>query len=146
MACGCLKRDSGRNVEERVEPAKAPRRTLPTDQCIACAQKHYDEAWIAMNECGYSDANRRFVRGSLRAVVLHTYREWKEIGRLARECALLLQEGRDDEAHPLMERLGGMIDDEFYKVNPDARERIDELERRSNGHSDTVGQREQVRQ
>ena len=110
----------------------------PTEQCIACAQKHFDEAWIAFNECGYEDANRRFVRGSLRAVVLHTFREWKEIGRLARECALLVQSAEDDKAVSKMELLGGMIDKEFYKANPEALQRLNTLKERANEQHPTA--------
>jgi len=117
----------------------------PTDQCVSCAQKHFDEAFIAFSECGYEEANRRFVRGSLRAVVLHTFREWPEIGKLARECALLVQEARDKEAAEKMELLGSIIDAEFYKANPEVKERLDKLKEQKNhdnSYSNPFGTRE----
>lgn len=153
MGCNCKKNNQETQTETRAiadgwkYQTQSEEKIKPTDQCIACAQKHYDEAWIAFNECGYEDANRRFVRGSLRAVVLHTFRDWKEIGRLARECALLVQEGKDEEAVSKMELLGGMIDCEFYKVNPQIKERIEkEKAKHGNPDSDTVGAGEQTRQ
>lgn len=153
MACACKKENNEVKMAETkyatISTPTSDGKTVvkPTDQCIACAQKHFDEAWIAFNECGYEDANRRFVRGSLRAVVLHTFRDWKEIGRLARECALLVQEGKDEEAVPKMEMLGGMIDCEFYKVNPQIKERIEkEKAKHGNPDSDTFGTGEQTRQ
>lgn len=139
MSCNCKKT----NPDQTQETSKAvadgwaykqqkEEKTKPTEQCIACGQKHFDEAYIAFNECGYTEANRRFVRGSLRAVVLHTFREWPEIGKLARECALLVQEARDKEAAEKMELLGSIIDAEFYKANPEVKERLDKLKEQKN--------------
>ena len=135
MGCGCKKNGENNTIQKSWNGqsgyvlVKKGSKTKPTDTCIACAQKHYDEAWIAFNECDYADENRRFIRGSLRAVVLHTYKEWQEIGHLARECALLIQEAKDREAIPKMEKLGEMIDAEFYKVNPEVKERLDTLKK-----------------
>jgi len=146
MGCNCKKNNAETSEikpHEAVSDGWAYKQTKeekikPTEQCIACAQKHFDEAWIAFNECGYEEANRRFVRGSLRAVVLHTFRDWKDIGRLARECALLVQEGKDEEAFPKMELLGGMIDKEFYKANPEIKARLEALkEKHDNTSSNT---------
>lgn len=144
MACACKKENNEvKTAETKYATISTPTsdgKTVvkPTDQCIACAQKHFDEAWIAFNECGYEDANRRFVRGSLRAVVLHTFRDWKEIGRLARECALLVQEGRDSEAVAKMELLGSKIDVEFYKANPEALQRLNILKEKANESNPTA--------
>lgn len=144
MGCNCKKNNKETQTETRAIPddwkyqTQSEEKIKPTDQCIACAQKHFDEAWIAFNECGYEDANRRFVRGSLRAVVLHTFRDWKEIGRLARECALLVQSAEDDKAATKMELLGGMIDKEFYKANPEIKARLEALkEKHDNTSSNT---------
>lgn len=152
MACGC-KRGTTETTQRQMDLksgyvlVRKGLKTKPTDICIACAQKHYDEAWIAFNECGYSDENRRFIRGSLRAIVLHTYKEWAEIGNLARECALLIQEGKDKEAIPKMEQLGSMIDAEFYRVNPEIKERIEELKRRADDTDiNSIGRGEQEQQ
>ena len=137
MACSCRER---KEVHRKIVDGEAPlalnekvvqnaqaERISPTEQCIACAQKHMDEAYVLFTEFGYGNENRRLVRGNLRAIVLHTFREWKEIANLARECALLVQEARDEEALGKMQGLCGMIDGEFYKVNPDVKKRMESL-------------------
>ena len=119
MACSCRERKevhrkivSGEDLsalnEKTVENVQVEK-TLPTEQCIACAQKHMDEAYVLFTEFGYGNENRRLVRGNLRAIVLHTFKEWKEIANLARECALLVQEARDEEALGKMQGLCDMI-------------------------------------
>ncbi len=142
MACGCTTARKEVHRKETNEgngvALSAPRtvsadtrseedRIIPTTQCIACCQKHMDEAWCLFNEYGYSDDNRRFIRGNLRAIVLHSFKEWKDIAAQARKCALLVQEAKDDEAFDEMRKLCEMIDEEFYKVNPEVRERLDKL-------------------
>jgi len=137
MSCGCtrrkevtLKNVGGMEHEEPASPAPEPvLKTLPTDQCIACCQKHMDEAWCMFHEYGYSLENRRFIRGNLRAIVLHSYKEWTGIATLARECALLVQEAEDDKAEEKMRELCELIDEEFYRVNPEVKERLEALER-----------------
>jgi len=101
MSCACRKAKREQKLSEakqvqaepaieveQVEEAKLPivDDIKPTTQCIACAQKHLDEAWTMFHEYGYSNENRRFVRGNLRAIVLHTYLEWKSIATLARSA------------------------------------------------------------
>ena len=133
MACGCTKKKEAlaknveRNMEQVTQNIPEPTgKVLPTEQCIACCQKHMDEAWCLFNEYGYSNENRRFVRGNLRAIVLHSFKEWKNIAEQARKCALLVQEVKDDEALDEMRKLCDMIDEEFYNVNPEIKERLDE--------------------
>lgn len=128
MACACSQRNPSAKTEAEIPQNKSGADILPTTQCIACAQKHLDEAWCAFRERGYARENRRHVRGSLRAVVLHTFREWPAIADLARECALLVQEARDAEAEAPLERLCEMVDEAFEEANPDVRRRLLELE------------------
>lgn len=135
MACNCKKNqeqhtnaelqksDNSLNVYKQQKEEKIK----PTDQCISCTYKHYCEAWCQLTEYGYLNTNRRLVIGNLRAIVLHTFKEWKEIAKLARECSLLVEEVRDDKALEKMELLGGMIDMEFYKANPEIKARLDAL-------------------
>lgn len=136
MACACRKRhvvdvETGARLlrldsreAARGEASESEAAITPATQCISCAQKHYDQAWAAFNEAGYAEADRRFLRGELRAVVLHVFREWPEIAQTAREAALLVQEGRDNEAVPMMDKLGNMIDREFFRANPEVRDRL----------------------
>lgn len=128
MPCSCSKRGTNAAIEADRPETPTGADILPTTQCIACAQKHLDEAWCAFRERGYARENRRYVRGSLRAIVLHTFREWPAIADLARECALLVQEARDAEAEAPLERLCEMVDEAFEEANPDVRRRLLELE------------------
>lgn len=131
MACGCRKRNGEKALEEAIEPPETVQTEkssiVPTTQCIACAQKHIDEAWECFHEYGYSRENRRHIRGALRAIVLHTYKEWPQIAKLARKAALEVQEANDKAAEASIDELCGMIDDAFDAVNPDVAKRIEEL-------------------
>ena len=132
MACGCVKRNGEKALEEAIEPPAAVQTArssiVPTTQCIACAQKHIDEAWECFHEYGYSRENRRHIRGALRAIVLHTYKEWPQIARLARRAALEVQEANDTAAEANIDELCSLIDDAFFAVNPDVRAKLDKLE------------------
>ena len=135
MACGCNK--NNRTVTTTNNPqttynigevlVKAHKDVNPTDQCLECCVKHMDEAWCAFNEYTYTEANRRFIRGSLRAIVLHSFREWETIAKLAREWAVLRQHGNDKEAVPKMEELCSKIDTAYLEANPEIKERIEKL-------------------
>jgi len=133
MACACKKENNEvKTAETKYATISMPTsdgKTVvkPTDQCIACTYKHYCEAWCQLTEYGYLNTNRRFVIGNLRAIVLHTFKEWKEIAKLARECSLLVEEVRDKEALDRMEMLGDMIEQTYYKVNPEAKARLEAL-------------------
>ncbi len=118
MACPCRHTPAA--------PAEAAR-TRPMDQCIACAQKHFDEAYCLFHEYTYGNANRRWIRGSLRAVVGHTYSRWPLLASQARELALLIQENRDGETSGLWERLGEDIDRIYLDENPEARKNLEAL-------------------
>ena len=122
MACGCNK------IRKDAQNNEAPRRTGPLDQCLFCAQKHADEALVAMNEFMYRTENRSFVHGSLRAVVNHTFKTWPGIATKAREAALLWQEARFKEAQEKLEVVIKDIDDALLSENPEIQERIKEME------------------
>jgi hypothetical protein len=136
MGCGCrkgvaqvqldgtalqtLKESTGKYVREN--------RPKPLEQCLFCAQKHADEALIAMNEFTYDVENRNFIHGSLRSVVNHTFKSWPEIAFRARESALKWQEARFDDSRKLLDEIIRMIDEALLKENPDIAERINEAE------------------
>ena len=122
MACGCNK------IKKDTSNSEPTRRTGPLDQCLFCAQKHADEALVAMNEFMYRTENRSFVHGSLRAVVNHTFKTWPGIAMKAREAALLWQEARFDESQSKLEAVILDIDDTLLSENPEIQERIKEAE------------------
>ena len=96
----------------------------PLEQCLFCAQKHADEALVTMNEFMYEQENRSFVHGSLRAIVNHTFKNWRDIAAKAREAALLWQEAKFLEAHYVLDEVIAMLDKEIRRVNPEIDERI----------------------
>ena len=102
MSCGC----SSQTPEQA--GGKSTRST-PTTQCLLCAQKHADEAMIAMREFTYEVENRSFIHGSLRAIVLHTYKVWRDIAETARKAALAWQNGDMAEAESLLKSAIEMI-------------------------------------
>lgn len=106
MGCACRHNITVTGLSQLVDG----HHTSPTTQCIHCAQKHFDEAWIVFWEHGYQRENLRFLRGSLRAVVLHTTQAYVDIADLARRCAIAVQDGTAT-AETLMRQLGDMIDD-----------------------------------
>ncbi len=95
MACGCTRHNKLDNGD------KSTRQT-PTTQCLLCAQKHADEALIAMHEFTYEIENRSFIHGSLRAIVLHTYKAWRDVAETARNAALAWQDGDKANAEKLL--------------------------------------------
>ena len=122
--CGCHKTADG-------DKPTLERMTAPMDQCIACAQKHMDQAYSAYFEFNYRSANRRFIRSQLRAVVNHTYDRWPEVAKLARRLALFIQQGNDDDK--AMQKLADVIDNVFATENQDVMERIQKLDALHNG-------------
>lgn len=141
MSCNCRKNPnqpetkSESNVVKDTWRYERPHKTNPTEQCIACAQKHFCEAYCQLTEFGYLDENRTLAQGNLRQIVLHTFKDWKDIAKLARECALLVQSVEDEKALEKMKTLGKMIDKEFYKANPECLERLDKLKEKANGQN-----------
>jgi len=144
MGCSCTKRKSEKpkTTEYHMEPslekameinravAEEQDRIKPLEQCCMCASKHYAEALCLLTEYGYEMENRALIQGNLRLIVRHTYKEWKDIASLSRECALLIQEARDDEAIEKMKTLGEMIENAVYDVNPEIKDRIEQLKSR----------------
>ena len=134
MGCGCRKAketvESTETAQNRPRTTETEREVGPTTQCLKCAWKHVSEAWECFHEFGYEMANRRHVIGALRAVVLHTYKSWPELAKMARECSLLVEEARDSEAEPVMESLCGAVEEAYLIEYPEVRARLDELTKR----------------
>ena len=112
MACGCTRHNKLDNGD------KSTRQT-PTTQCLLCAQKHSDEALIAMREFTYDIENRSFIHGSLRAIVLHTYKAWTDIAETARKAALAWQDGDRQNAETLLKNTIEMI---YNKIDNDRKQ------------------------
>ena len=62
MSCTCHNHNTMATSDAK---AKHPERPSPTSQCLFCAQKHADEAFVAMNEHSYELENRSFIHGSI---------------------------------------------------------------------------------
>ena len=148
MACGCHKSNAHASVTADASRKAAvaggaeqgpttqgsysrqgEERAKPLDQCLFCAQKHADEALVAMNEFTYDLENRSFIHGSLRSVVNHTFKSWPDIAYKARDAALKWQEARFDEARKALDDVIRMIDDTIMVENPDIKERKESAEK-----------------
>lgn len=118
MGCGCrqvIMEASGGDGKAKTT------RNSPVEQCIFCAQKHADEAFTLMHEYSYSVENRSYIHGSIRAVILHTFRKYPEIAALARKCALLWQGGRTEDAKTALKDVLSRIDETIFSENPELR-------------------------
>ena len=83
---------------------------------------------MAFNEFGYDMENRLFLQGCFRAMVLHSFREWKDVAEIARECAILVQQGKYKELKPRFCLLCEKVDEVYLKENPDIHRRILEMQ------------------
>jgi hypothetical protein len=130
MSCGCQKNPNSPEIKtESLVVAdtweyRRPTKTRPMNQCIFCAQKHTDEALVAMGEYTYELENRSFVHGSIRAVVNHTFKSWPAIATKAREAALLWQSAEFAKARGILLEVAAAIDAEIRRQNPDIDARI----------------------
>ena len=118
MPCGCN--------HAIVKKEKDERRPGPFSQCLFCAQKHADEALVAMSEYTYELENRSFLHGSIRAVVNHTFKSWPDIASKARAAALSWQSAEWRKAEELLREASAAIDAEIRRENPDIDARIRE--------------------
>lgn len=110
-------------------PVATARRPTPITQCLACAQKHLDDAWLAYNEHTYQLTNFRWIRANLRAVVSHTFRAWPDIADLARDLALDIQEFVvSQETFERFDALAKAIDERFLAEYPEAAARLEKLQ------------------
>ena len=126
MACGCAKnKDNDQPIEAPVVQKALAGKTTPTEQCIYCAGKHLAEAWECWHEQGYRQEDLRHIQGALRAVVLHTYKAWGNIAKMARECAVTLQHTDFFTFDRQLETLCTMYDEAFKIAEPETARRID---------------------
>ena len=132
MSCGCKKNLDSPEIKTEASPVadtweyRRPSKTRPLDQCLFCAQKHADEALVAMSEYTYELENRSFVHGSIRAVVNHTFKSWPAIATKARKAALSWQSAEWRKAEELLREASAAIDAEIRRENPDIDARIRE--------------------
>ena len=132
MSCGCQKNQNSPEIKTESSVVadtwkyKRPTKTRPMDQCLFCAQKHADEALVAMSEYTYELENRSFIHGSIRAVVNHTFKSWPDIASKARAAALAWQSAEWRKAEELLREASAAIDAEIRRENPDIDARIRE--------------------
>lgn len=132
MSCGCQKNPNSPEIKTESSVVadtweyRRPTKTRPMYQCLFCAQKHADEALVAMGEYTYELENRSFVHGSIRAVVNHTFKSWPDIASKARAAALSWQSAEWRKAEELLREASAAIDAEIRRQNPDIDARIRE--------------------
>lgn len=121
MSCTCHNHNTMATSDAK---AKHPERPSPTSQCLFCAQKHADEAFVAMNEHSYELENRSFIHGSIRGIVLHTFKENPAIADIARNAALQWQQAHYCQAKAALLKAMSAIDAAIQTENPDIAQRI----------------------
>lgn len=112
----------------------AVRSASPEDQCTTCARKHVKNAWGAWHEFTYEEDNRDFVSDQLRKAADHLKFDHRETALKCRDLAIVVEEVRDLEHASVAEMLASLnaeVRDLYYADHPDARERLEELARRS---------------
>lgn len=121
MACSCHGKSKVRTVK-----------TLPTDQCTACARKHSRDAWSAYLECAYEIDNREFVAGQLRDAMRHLQREHRATALRCRDLAMQIEEARDVESVTRfaeeLDNLRKEILDLFFADHPETVRRLARLQ------------------
>ena len=121
MACGCQKGKAAGGGP--VLTVKAEGGKTPTDQCIFCAGKHLAEAWGCYYEFGYRSDDLRQIQSALRLMVLHCYKAWPQLGKLARDCAVLIQRADFNAFEKSLDQLCRLYDQIFAEVEPEVEER-----------------------
>lgn len=89
MSC-CGKHKEARGID-------LPRRTLPTDECVLCAEKHLATAYTLAQECGYEDTNRQRIIGELVLSQWHVWHSNMKLAEKIRTIRHLIQQRRETE-------------------------------------------------
>lgn len=73
------------------------RKTLPSDECILCAEKHLATAYALSVENGYESVNRAAVIGQLCLCQWHCWHADMELAQSIRDIRHLVQQRREAE-------------------------------------------------
>ena len=73
------------------------RKTLPSDECILCAEKHLATAYALSVENGYESVNRAAVIGQLCLAQWHCWHADMELAQSIRDIRHLVQQRRENE-------------------------------------------------
>ena len=119
MTCGCQKKGGSPQKEPTTVRLKTEGGTSPTDQCLYCAGKHLCEAWGCYHEYGYRRDDLRQIQSSLRLLVLHTFKSWPQLAKLARDCAVIIQKADFTAFEKRLDELCRLYDDVFAKAEPE---------------------------
>lgn len=73
------------------------RRTLPTDECVLCAEKHLATAYALATENGYEGTNRASTIGQLCLAQWHCWHTDAKLAEAIRDVRHLVQQRREIE-------------------------------------------------
>ena len=73
------------------------RRTLPTDECVLCAEKHLATAYALATENGYEGTNRASTIGQLCLAQWHCWHADAKLAEAIRDVRHLVQQRREAE-------------------------------------------------
>ena len=93
-------------------------RTLPTDECVLCAEKHLATAYALASENGYKFENRAAIVGQLCLCQWHCYHAEPKLAGSIRAARHLIQQRREAEVdwHPLLTAMDALAAAEASKI------------------------------
>jgi len=89
--------------------------TLPTDECLLCAEKHLSTAYALAQERGYEGVNRQRVIGELVLAQWHCWHEAPKLAAQVRDIRHLVQQRRHAEVdwRPILTAMDGLVKTEL---------------------------------
>lgn len=91
---------------------------LPSEECLFCAEKHYDTAWRLATERGYSGVNRGATIGELVLAGWHIWRFSEKLAEQIRDIRHAIQ-NRDEGTvkwEPTLLEITDMCDKEAIRL------------------------------
>jgi len=99
MSCSCHKKDGN--------PTEL---TSPDEQCLACCEKHFSQAWDWACEGGYIAVNRQKIIGALASAQAHCWRGEYALAEKLRDLRHLIQDREEEKITNQWENLACDID------------------------------------
>lgn len=87
------------------------RKTLPSDECVLCAEKHLASAYALSVENGYEGTNRASTIGQLCLSQWHCWRADIELAKSIRDIRHLVQQRREAEIawEPVLKKMDEIV-------------------------------------
>lgn len=94
------------------------RKTLPSDECILCAEKHLATAYALAVENGYESVNRIAIIGQLCLSQWHCWHADIELAKSIRDIRHLIQQRREAEVDwtPMLAEMDALASAEAERI------------------------------